>query len=263
MEFQSRLSAMALAVLRGIVAPRRRYRRARLWQDRFIRRKKGEKTMALELYWGSGSPFAWRAMLTLELKRLLYESKLLEFSKEDHKSPGYLKLNPRGKVPTLKDGDFVLYESLAIMAYLDRKYPEPPIFGRTPRETGQIWRSISETDSYLVPSSTKLVAPIFFGKGLEKTDEIQEAAATIREELKRVDTALADSDWLVGSQLSAADIALFPVIQLILRAASKDAAKPLKLGLLPLAQAYPNIANWVKRVESIHGYERTYPPHWK
>jgi glutathione S-transferase len=78
-----------------------------------------------------------------------------------------------------------------------------------------------------------------------------------------VDTALADSDWLVGSQLSAADIALFPVIQLILRAASKDAAKPLKLGLLPLAQAHPNIANWVKRVEAIHGYERTYPPHWK
>jgi glutathione S-transferase len=187
----------------------------------------------------------------------------LEFSKEDHKSPGYLKLNPRGKVPALKDGDFALYESLAIMAYLDRKYPKSPIFGRTRQETGQICRSIYETDSYLVPPSTKRVIPIFFGKGLEKTDEIQQAAATIREELKRVDTALADSDWIVGSQVSAADIALFPLIQLILRAASKDAAKPLKLGLLPLAQSYPNIAAWVKRVEAIPGYQRTYPPHWR
>lgn len=219
--------------------------------------------MALELYWGSGSPFSWRAMLTLELKRLPYESKLLEFSKEDHKSSGYLKLNPRGKVPTLRDEDFVLYESLAIMAYLDRKYPDPPIFGTTPQETGRIWRSISETDCYLVPSGSKLLIPIFFGKGLEKTDEIQEAAAAIREELKRADTGLANSDWLVGSQVSAADIALFPLIKLILRGASKDAAKPLKLGLLPLAQSYPNIAAWVRRVEAIPGYEKTYPPHWK
>jgi glutathione S-transferase len=219
--------------------------------------------MALELYWGSGSPFAWRVMLTLEVKGVPYESKLLEFSKEDHKSSGYLKLNPRGKVPTLKDEDFVLYESLAIMAYLDRKYPDPPICGRNPQETGQIWRSISETESYLGLPGTKLVTSIFFGKGLEKTDEIQAAAAAIREELKRVDTALADSDWLVGSQVSAADIALFPLIQLILRAASKDAAKPLKLGLLPLAQSYPNIAAWVRRVEAIPGYEKTYPPHWK
>ena len=219
--------------------------------------------MAIELYWGSGSPFAWRVMLTLEVKGLAYESKLLEFSKEDHKSSEYLKLNPRGKVPTLKDGDFALYESLAIMAYLDRKYPDPPIFGRTPQETGQVWQSISETESYLAVPANKLVTSIFFGKGLEKTAEIQAAAATMREELKRVDTALADSRWVVGSQASAADIALFPLIQLLLRAASKDAAKPLNLGLLPLGQSYLNISAWVKRVEAIPGYEKTYPPHWK
>lgn len=219
--------------------------------------------MALELYWGSGSPFAWRVMLTLEVKGVPYKSKLLEFSKEEHKSSEYLRLNPRGKVPTLKDGEFVLYESLAIMAYLDRKYPDPPIFGKTPQETGQIWRSISETESYLGVAGNKLVRAIFSGKGLEKTDELQAAAATIREELSRLDTALAHPGWLVGSQVSAADIALFPLIQLILRAAAKDAAKSLKLGLLPLGQSYPNIAAWVKRVEAIPGYEKTYPPHWR
>ena len=219
--------------------------------------------MALELYWGSGSPFAWRVMLTLEVKRLPYESKLLEFSKEDHKSPAYLKLNPRGKVPTLKDGGFVLYESLAIMAYLDRKYPDPSIFGRTPQETGLIWRAISETESYLVPAGNKLIVPIFFGKGLEKTDEIQAAAATIRDELKRIDAALAGSVWTVGSCISAADIALFPLVQILLRAASKESAKPLNLEFLPLAQTYPNVAAWVTRVEAIPGYEKTYPPHWK
>jgi glutathione S-transferase len=219
--------------------------------------------MAMELYWGSGSPFAWRVMLTLELKRSPYESKLLEFSKDDHKSPGYLKLNPRGKVPTLKDEDFVLYESVAIMAYLDRKYPNPPIFGKTPHETGQIWRSISETDSYLIEPAFKVVVPLYFGRGLEKTDEIQSAAATIRQELGRINASLSHSVWIAGAQISAADIALFPFVQTLLRAASKDAAKPLNLGFSPLDQTYPNIAAWVKRVEAIPGYEKTYPPHWK
>ena len=92
--------------------------------------------MAIELYWGSGSPFGLAGDADIEVERLKYESKLLEFSKGEHQSPAYLQLNPRGKVPSLKDGDFVLYESLAIMNYLDRKCADPPLFGQTAEETG-------------------------------------------------------------------------------------------------------------------------------
>jgi len=219
--------------------------------------------MAIELYWGSGSPFAWRVMLTLEVKKLAYESKLLEFSKGEHKSPAYLQLNPRGKVPTLKDGDFVIYESLAIMSYLDRKYPEPPLFGRTPEETGLIWRALAECESYFVTAGDKVVRPIFFGKGLDKLEEIQQAAETLRREIKIIDERLAGSRWLVGENISAADIGVFPPVQLLLRAASKEAAQPLDLGLLPLAQGFPNVARWVQRVEALPNYQRTYPPHWR
>jgi glutathione S-transferase len=202
-------------------------------------------------------------MLTLEVKGLAYESKLLEFSKGEHKTPNYLELNPRGKVPTLKDGSFVVYESLAIMSYLDRKYPNPPLFGKTPEETGLIWRALSECESYLVNAGDKVVRPVFFGKGLENVDEIQQAAQTIRQELRVADKILGRSDWLVGGQISAADIGVFPLVQLLLRAASKEAAQPLNLGLLPLAQTYPNIAGWVQRIEALPNYQRTYPPHWR
>jgi glutathione S-transferase len=219
--------------------------------------------MAIELYWGSGSPFAWRVMLTLEVKGLAYESKLLEFSKGDHKAPAYLRLNPRGKVPTLKDGDFVIYESLAIMGYLDRKYPDPPLFGETAEETGLIWRALAECESYLVPAGDKVVRPIFFGKGLDKVAEIEQAAQTFRHELRKIDEALAASRWLVGDKISAADIGVFPLIQLLLRAASKDAAQPLNLGLLPLEQTFPNVARWVRQIEALPNYQRTYPPHWR
>jgi len=219
--------------------------------------------MAIELYWGSGSPFAWRVMLTLEVKGLEYESKLLEFSKGDHKTAAYLKLNPRGKVPSLKDGDFVLYESLAIMSYIDRKYPDPPLFGKTPEETGLIWRWLAECESYVVSAGDKLVRPIFFGQGLERVEEIQQGVQTLRDEFKRLDERLARSQWLVGDKLSAADIGIFPITQLVLRAASKEAAQPFNLGFLPLEQRFPNIARWVQRIEALPNYQRTYPPHWR
>ena len=91
----------------------------------------------LELYWLSGSPHAWRVMLTLEAKKLPYASRLLDASRGELKSAEYLRLNPRGKVPTLRHGDFVLSESVAIMEYLDEAFPQIPLYGRTPHERAQ------------------------------------------------------------------------------------------------------------------------------
>ena len=93
--------------------------------------------MAITLYWGSGSPFSWRVLLALEHKRLPYESQLLHFDKQEHQSPPMLKLNPRGRLPVLKDGDYVVFESVAILYYLDLKYPKTPIFGLSPEEAGR------------------------------------------------------------------------------------------------------------------------------
>ena len=98
---------------------------------------------------------------------------------------------------------------------------------------------------------------------MEKVEEIQQAAQAIRQELKSVDERLVNSNWLVGREISAADINLFPFVQLLLRAASKEAAQPFNLGLMPLARAYPNIARWVKQIEALPNYQRTYPPHWR
>jgi glutathione S-transferase len=219
--------------------------------------------MALEVYWASGSPFSWRVLLTLEVKQLPYQSQLLTFSQREHKSPAYLALNPRGKVPTLKDGDFVLYESLAIMAYLDSAYPERPLFGSTPQEIGTIWRLVSEDLSYVCDPIGKVVGPLFFGSAGEKEAEIRAAATTIYDELTHVEAAVAQSPWLAGAAISAADIVVFPWMQMLLRAAAKEAAKPLKLEFLPFDARYPYLAAWIKRIEAIPGYERTYPPHWK
>jgi glutathione S-transferase len=104
---------------------------------------------------------------------------------------------------------------------------------------------------------------MFFGTGLDKVEEIQQAAQTLRQELKTMDERVAGSRWLVGDKISAADIGVFPLVQLVLRAASKDAAQSFNLGLLPLAQNFPNVAHWVQRIEALPNYQRTYPPHWR
>jgi glutathione S-transferase len=219
--------------------------------------------MPLEIYWGSGSPYAWRVLLALELKKLPYESKLLEFGKGEHKAPEYLKMNPRGRVPTLKEGDFVLYESLAILAYLDGKYPEPPLFGRTPEEAGIIWRHVSEFESYLRPAVIDVVRALFTGKASEKAREIREAADAIHSELAGLEAKVTKSPWFAGDSISAADIAVFPFVMILLRAAAREDARPLNLGLLPLSDRYPRLAEWMKRFEGLPGYPETYPPHWK
>jgi glutathione S-transferase len=219
----------------------------------------------LTFHWGSGSPWAWRAMLGLELKGLRYASKLLQFSKGEHKSPAMLALNPRGKVPVLVHGETVVSESLAILAYLDRAFPEPPLFGATAAEAGVVWRLVSEHDAYVAPLGTRVIRPLFFGDAAAiagQADDIRAAADELHGELARVEERLAGGPWLVGTAPSAADAVYFVSVQQLLRAAGKPHAEPLGLGVLPLADRYPRLAAWSERFAALPGVDRTWPPHW-
>lgn len=120
----------------------------------------------VEIYWISGSPFAWRVLLTAEVKGISYQGKLLEVSKGELKAPKFLAINPLGRVPAVRDGNFTLHESLAIMVYLDRKHPNPPLFGRTAEEADRIFERISEFISDFWPPSQRLIRSIFFGPPL-------------------------------------------------------------------------------------------------
>src|SRR4030095_7709536 len=162
--------------------------------------------MAIDLYWGSGSPYAWRVLLAREYKRLPYTSHLLQFSKQEHKSPQMLAMNFRGRVPVLKDGDYVVFESVAILYYLDRKYPEPPLFGRTPEEAGVIMRVICEYQAYAEPHLMKIARAFFPPAEPGGPEELAQAMQGVASEARSIEGRLAHSDWIVGETLSAADI---------------------------------------------------------
>lgn len=219
--------------------------------------------MALELWWGSGSPYSWRALLALEYKQLQYVSHVVQFAKQEHRSPQLLKMNPRGRVPVLKDDDYVCFESLAILHYLDRKYPQPPLFGSTAAEAGTVTRVICEYQSYAEDHIMKIIHAILF-QGVEgRAEEVERAMTFVTHEARTIETRLSTSAWLVGEAFSAADIVVFPGIQMLLRVLERREAQDLRARLLPLDANFPAIAGWIKRVEALPGYERTYPPHWR
>lgn len=219
--------------------------------------------MSLELWWGSGSPYSWRALLALEYKRLPYVSHQVQFAKQEHKSPQMLGMNPRGRVPVLKDGDYVCFESLAILQYLDRKYPDPPMFGRTAEECGTINRVISEYEWYAEDHIQKLIYVILFQGVDGHMEEIERAMTHVINEARTIERRLASSAWLVGDHYSAADIVVFPGIQMLLRVLDRREAQELRGRLVPVETNFPAIAGWIKRIEALPGYDKTYPPHWR
>jgi glutathione S-transferase len=219
--------------------------------------------MALELYWGSGSVYSWRVLLALEFKQLHYVSHPLDLAKQAHCSPEMLKLNPRGRVPVLQDGEFVCYEPLAILTYLDRKYPNPSLFGADAEAAGNIMRRICEFQAYVESHLNKIITTIFVGALESRLEEVNKSLTVTISEAHRIEQLLIQTPWMVGDQCSAVDIIVFPSIKILQRALARRDADELVTPFEPLEINFPAIAAWLRRVEALPGYERTYPPHWR
>ncbi len=219
--------------------------------------------MGIDVYWGSGSPYSWRVLLALEHKGLPYTSHLMSLDMQEHKSPHMLAMNPRGRVPTLKDGDYVVFESLAILYYLERKYPEKPLFGDSPEEGAVIMRVCCEFQAYIEEHVMRIVRAVLFQRGDPKSDEVVWSMQRAAGEARTIEMRLAKGDWIVGDKPGAADYVIYPGIKLLLRALARPEARELSSRFLPVDANYPGLARWLRRVESLPGYERTYPPHWR
>ena len=214
--------------------------------------------MSITLYYGSGSPYAWRVQLALEHKALPYERKVLSFSAGDTRKPEFVALNPRHRVPTLTDGDFTIYESNAIAAYLEAAYPGrgAPLFPGDARRQATVWRLMMEVDNYVAQATDPIIDYAFSTKPEERQPEkLAEARKAVTEEFAQMARYL-EGDFLVGP-LSAADFWLYPAVAFMWRCRVKlpdfDAE-----GLLP-----SSLLAWKKRIEALPYHDKTIPPHWK
>lgn len=214
--------------------------------------------MKLVLYYGSGSPYAWRVQLALEHKALPYERKVLSFSAKDTRKPEFLALNPRHRVPVLVHDDFTLYESNAIVEYLEDAFPGrgAALFPADVRARAIARRMILEIDNYLDKASDGIWTQAF-GTDTAKQDRqvIEQGEQALREEFVLFTNAMR-GDFLVGA-LSAADFALYPALALIRRCERKLPGFSLDALLTPA------LRGWMQRIEALPYLDSTLPPHWK
>jgi glutathione S-transferase len=214
--------------------------------------------VSVTFYYGSGSPYAWRVWLALEHKAIPYERKVLSFSDGDTKKPDFLALNPRGQVPVIVDGGLALYESAAILEYLDDAYPDygKRLFPGAASDRALVRRMVCEADSYLAPMVTRLFRHVLLTL---REQWNAERIATTRDDLVAELGRWAGeirSGYLIGP-LSAADFALYPQVALALRCEKRKA----DLGLRERLPA--RIDAWMQGVEMLPFFQRTWPAHWK
>src|SRR5262245_22460540 len=200
--------------------------------------------MALTFYFGSGSPFAWKVWLTLEHKGIAYTPKRLSFDKDETRTPEFLAINPRGKVPAIVDDGFALYESNAICEYLEEKYPEKPLMPKGAKGRALARRLIGEADDSLYKLESDLMDQVLYRPAAERDQKaIGEAKDKLREELKHWQGYLR-GDFFAGA-LSLADFAIYPYLRMSVRIEERVPGLGLKREELPA-----NLAAWLKRIEA-------------
>ncbi|MEO3415739.1 glutathione S-transferase family protein [Roseovarius sp. CAU 1744] len=208
------------------------------------------------LYWISGSPPSWRVMLALTLKGIPFTSKRLDHGAGENKQPAYLALNPKGQVPTLVDGDVVIRESLAVLAWLDRAYLHRPIWGADAGQAAQIWQDVMLMEGDLRPAVTVTAQSLL--RGMPLPDAERDALLVGVDALSKT---LETQHFLGGGTPMANDIWLYPALHWIARGVVKSGAAPLPIARL--TEDRPALAAWMARIAALPGVAETYPPHWR
>lgn len=149
-----------------------------------------------------------RVAWLLEEMSLPYERIVMDATQGENKTPEYLKLNPTGKVPTLVDGDMVLFESAAICEYLTDKYKKfMPVVGSQDYYLVKQWSYFVLTN--LDPLASRVFGCDFFFEQNSTTQHIRQLAVEqVMRFLKVLDERLQESEYLVGNTITLADIYL-------------------------------------------------------
>ena len=220
--------------------------------------------MTIEVIWGSGSPYAWRVLLTLEVKGLTYKiagDPVLEGRAARARASG---------AQSARQGAGAARGRLRAVEVARDDGLSRPAAARSAavRQLGRGDRADLEGDrrlgnSSVAPVLRRIVVPVFLGQPLDAAD-LQAAAGELDGEFRRMAEAAARQGWLAGARLSAADLAVLAVRRgAAARRRQSEALRDLGLGILPFAERYPALEDWRLRVAALPGYARTYPPHWR
>lgn len=224
--------------------------------------------MTIEVYTISGAPRGWRVLIGLALKGLEYNVQYLQGSTQEHKQAEFLKINPRGMIPVIEHDGTIIHDSIAILAWLDRKYPEKPLFGGTNDDARNIWQITMEACDYLRDATNTLLRPILVENidlpkdNSEAMNNLQTASGKMHTECAYLEKLLSNTPFLAGEKPSAAEAITFPEIRLIKRAIEQKPDIMRATGFDNFDERYPMLCAWRDKVEALPNIGKTLPYHW-
>jgi glutathione S-transferase len=204
----------------------------------------------MELYGFPASPNTWKVRAVAAHLGVRLTDKFVDLSKGESRQPDYLKLNPTGRTPALVDGDFVLWESNAIMQYLGSLKPN----SLWP-DNGRIRADITRWQSWqLAHFSKEGCEPLIFERLVKKLlnlgdpDPARVAAGTeaFNRDARILDDHLAKQAYMAGNGLTLAD---FSVVAPLFYA--KQAELPI--------EPYSNVRGWFARIAALPAWRDTAP----
>ncbi|XP_053605932.1 uncharacterized protein LOC128672663 [Plodia interpunctella] len=198
-----------------------------------IKRNKSSN-MSIDLYYDDGSPPCHTVELVAAALDIKFNMKRVDIIGGDHLKPEFVTINPQHTVPTIVDGDFVLWESRAISRYLVNQYgKDSSLYPDEPRARAVVDQLLDFDVGVLYSRfSDYFYPPVFNGV------EVDDALFTRLEgALQHLNTFLGGSTYAAGPGLTLADLGLVSTIAAI-EAADID--------LTP----YPNILQWYALVKS-------------
>lgn len=171
--------------------------------------------LVLHSYYRSSA--SYRVRIALYLKNLEFEYRAVHLLNNggEQKSPKYMALNPSAEVPCLIHGDKVLAQSMAIVDYLDRVFPDPRLFPEDPYLRAQVMQFCEIINSGIQPlHNLRVLERLESQFKASQSDKDQWNQHWIHRGLENLETLLSKTagDYAFGNQLTAADVFIAPQV---------------------------------------------------
>jgi len=197
-----------------------------------------------------GSPFARAVFATLEEKGVPW--RLVPLHPAQLRQQPHLARNPFGRMPAFEHGDFQLYETQAIVRYIDRVWPEPALTPADPRAAARMDQAMNINDWYLfqgcanVIAFQRVVGPRVLGL---QPDEavIRDAMPHAHGVFAELARLLADQPYFAGDHVSLAEMMLVPQMDLLAQSPEWT----------PLTQGRANLLAWFHRAQARPSFQAT------
>ena len=197
-----------------------------------------------------GSPFGRAVLAALEEKGAAY--RLEPLAPMQMRAEPHLSRHPFGRVPVLDDNGFLLYETQAVLRYLDRVLPDPALTPADPKAAARMDQVLNISDWYLfqgpgvVIGFHRVIGPRVLGTAPDE-DAIAKCMVGARRVFKALADLLGAQDYFAGSALSLADIMVAAQCGILAEAPE----------WADLTQPHPNLAAWYGRMAARPSFQAT------